>query len=132
MGVLTSNAFEAWARDESSTLEERLRFTPSTAFETFPWPTPTPKEREDISEAANILIRRRQEISLRDKIGLTELYNRMDDGAYVELIELHNKLNAAVVSSYGWPTSIAKEPLKLLLKLGELNQQKARYGGTLI
>jgi len=40
MGVLSSRAHGAWAWSRSSSLETRLRYTPSTAFETFPGPTP--------------------------------------------------------------------------------------------
>ena len=126
IGVLTSNSFEVWARAESSSLEDRLRFTPSTAFETFPWPMPTPQEKAQVATTAHNLIKLRRELSLRDEVGLTELYNRMDDGAYTELAELHKKLDRAVVSCYNWPASLAGDRRELLIRLGELNQEKGR------
>src|SRR5690606_14406358 len=82
IGILTSTAFDAWVRNESSTMKDDLRFTPSTAFETYPWPSPTPDERQAVAEAARDLINRRREISRNDQIGLTVLYNRVDEGAY--------------------------------------------------
>lgn len=36
MGLLPSRAHDAWAWAQSSTLETRLRYTPTTVFETFP------------------------------------------------------------------------------------------------
>ena len=40
MGVLLSRAHGAWAWARSSTLKGDLRYTPSTAFMTFPFPDP--------------------------------------------------------------------------------------------
>ncbi len=37
-GMVTSAVHIEWARSQSSTLEDRIRYTPSSAFETFPWP----------------------------------------------------------------------------------------------
>ncbi len=52
MGVLTSRAHGAWAWARSSTFKQDLRYTPSTAFETFPWPpTPSPDQRESVAAA---------------------------------------------------------------------------------
>ena len=39
MGILLSRAHDAWAWARSSTLETRLRYTPTTVFETFPGQT---------------------------------------------------------------------------------------------
>ncbi len=38
LGVLASAAHTAWAWERSSTLKGDLRYTPTTAFATFPWP----------------------------------------------------------------------------------------------
>lgn len=40
--ILQSRAHEVWVRLLSSTMGERVRYTPSDSFETFPFPTPTP------------------------------------------------------------------------------------------
>jgi len=52
MGVLTSRMHGEWARAQSSTLRIDVRYTPTTAFETFPWPSPTPEQREAIAALA--------------------------------------------------------------------------------
>jgi hypothetical protein len=41
-GVLQSRAHIAWAWHQASTLETRLRYTPTSVFETFPWPDTAP------------------------------------------------------------------------------------------
>lgn len=123
MGVLSSRLFESWARGESSTFETRIRFTPSTAYETFPWPAPTQDEKKAVEEASYALMKRRQEISISEQIGLTELYNRVDDGAYADLAKLHRNLDDAVVASYHWPTSIAQNIDELRSRIWQLNQQ---------
>lgn len=123
MGVLSSYLFEAWARGESSTFETRIRFTPSTAYETFPWPSPTPDQRMGITEASRALLTRRSEISVSEGIGLTELYNRMDDGAYMDLAKLHRVLDEAVVAAYDWPAEIAQNGEELKSRIWNLNQQ---------
>ena len=46
MGVLSSTIHTEWARAQSSTLRIDIRYTPTSAFETFPWPDPAPDERE--------------------------------------------------------------------------------------
>ncbi|GAA2119650.1 DNA methyltransferase [Actinomadura napierensis] len=123
MGILCSNAFDAWAWNESSTLETRLLFTPSTAFETFPWPSPAPRKREEVARTARALIALRQDLSRRDQVGLTELYNRLDDGAYSDLQIAHEQLNSAVAACYGWPSREAQDRLALLQRLGDLNRE---------
>lgn len=121
MGVLCSRAHGAWAWSRSSSLETRLRYTPSTAFETFPWPTPMKDRRAAVAAASRALLRRREEISRDNQIGLTELYNQVDDGAYTDLSKLHRTLDEAVVACYGWPKKIAQDDAQLVPELGALN-----------
>ncbi|OLL16054.1 hypothetical protein BKE56_028150 [Rhodococcus sp. M8] len=123
IGVLTSTAFDAWAWNESSTLKDDLRFTPSTAFETYPWPSPTVEDKHAVAEAARALIDRRQQLSRTEGIGLTELYNRVDDGAYSDLVTLHKNLDTAVAACYHWPRKLAQDRFEILRRLGTLNQQ---------
>lgn len=127
IGVLSSRAHGAWAWSRSSTMKADLRYTPSTAFETFPWPTPTPTQRSTIAAAAKALVDRREALSRQELIGLTELYNRVDDGAYTDLARLPCNLDEAVVAAYGWPRSIAQDDARLVIELGELNAQAAEH-----
>lgn len=57
-GVLHSRAHEVWARAQGTQVREResgFRYTPTTCFETFPLPEPTPAQVEAIGAAAKRL-----------------------------------------------------------------------------
>ena len=125
MGVLTSSAHIAWAMSESSTLRVDLRYTPTSCFETFPWPEPTPKQQDGIGRLSAALIERRQAICVERGIGLTELYNGVDEGAWSDLRKLHHDLDAAVLRAYGWPASIADDPLELKNRLAARHREIA-------
>lgn len=125
MGILSSRVHGAWARAMSSTLEDRLRYTPTSVFETFVWPEPTPAQRQRIAAASIAVIQTRQAVCLKEQIGLTVLYNRLDEGAYVHIRDAHLKLDRAVVASYGWPESVAQDDAELVRRLFALNKQVA-------
>ena len=92
-GVLHSRFHELWARGMGTQLREvesGFRYTPTTCFETFPFPRPTEEQREAISAAAAELNTLREgwlnpagvgatEISKRT---LTNLYNKAADMAH--------------------------------------------------
>jgi len=122
MGVLTSRAHGAWAWARSSTFETRLRYTPSTAFETFPWPfSPSLQQREAVSAACRDVLALRDQLAAQDGLGLTQLYNAVDEGAYVQLRKAHRRLDEAVVGVYGWPKTAAQDDSDLVRRLAELN-----------
>lgn len=123
MGVLSSTIHQEWARAQSSTLEDRFRYTPTSAFETFPWPQPA--ERELIAALSRELVDRRATISAKRQIGMTQLYNELDDGAYRELHALHASLDEALADAYRWPASAAHDPADSNRRLLELNRQIA-------
>jgi len=125
IGVLASRIHGEWARAQSSTLRVDIRYTPTSAFETFPWPQPTAAQREAIGAAARAVIARRQEICAERQIGLTRLYNEVDDGAYVDLRRLHRQLDEAVADAYDWPASVARDPAESNRRLLELNRRIA-------
>lgn len=54
-GVLHSRLHEIWALKLGTQLETRPRYTPTTCFETFPFPAPTPAQEEEIAAAAREL-----------------------------------------------------------------------------
>jgi type II restriction/modification system DNA methylase subunit YeeA len=59
-GVLHSRLHEVWALKLGTRLETRPRYTPTTCFETFPFPEPTPAQEAAIAEAARELDNLRQ------------------------------------------------------------------------
>jgi hypothetical protein len=125
MGILSSRVHSQWAWAQSSTMRVDIRYTPTSAFETFPWPTPTAEQREEIGSLAAQMIEQRQQICAERQIGLTTLYNEVDEGAYADLRKLHDGLDKAVATAYGWPASAASEPNDSNRRLLELNQKIA-------
>lgn len=121
MGVLTSSIHGAWARSESSTLRVDLRYTPTSCFETFPWPQPDEDLRGEIGAIAKRLIERRQFICVENEIGLTDLYNQEDEGAWSEISNLHRQLDEAVARAYDWEPTVAHDPLEIKASLAELH-----------
>src|SRR6185437_3647839 len=94
----------------SSTIKGDPRYTNTSCFETFPWPYPvTDDQRKRVAEARRAVITRRHEICVEANIGLTALYNAVDDGAYTDLRAMHDELSAAVAAAYGWPASISHD-----------------------
>jgi type II restriction/modification system DNA methylase subunit YeeA len=61
-GVLHSRVHEVWARSQGTQVREResgFRYTPTTCFETFPFPEPTDDQRAAVAAAAKELDRLR-------------------------------------------------------------------------
>jgi hypothetical protein len=114
-GVLQSRAPEPWARAQGTQFETRPRYTPTTCFETFPFPRPTDHQRDAIAEAASDLDRLRtgwlNPPGLSDadlaKRTLTNLYNARPTW----LAQAHERLDAAVLAAYGWPADIDRDDL---------------------
>ena len=124
MGILLSKAHNAWAWAHSSTFKGDLRYTPTSVFMTFPWPYPVSDEqREVIADASRALYARRSELCIEHDMGLTKLYNLMDDGAFQDLAALHRRLDEAVVAAHGWPKSIAQDADALVTRLTERNRE---------
>ena len=106
-GVLHSHFHELWALAMGTQLESRPRYTPTTCFETFPFPDPTEEKREAIGEAARELNQWRENWlnppglpdSELKKRTLTNLYNVRPTW----LENAHKTLDAAVAAAYGWP-----------------------------
>lgn len=122
IGILTSSVHVRWATAQGGTFEDRPHYTHTSAFETFPWPGPNAAQRRGIGRIADRLIDSRRAICLDRQIGLTELYNEVDAGAYADLKELHDNLDRAVASAYGWPSSAAADSAESNRRLLELNQ----------
>ena len=102
--VLSSSLHQLWAITYGSTLETRVRYTPSDVFETFPRPESTAL----LEQVGRSLDEERREIMLRRELGLTKLYNLVNDptvrldGDVTRLREIHLGLDRAVMAAYGW------------------------------
>ena len=109
-GILQSRVHELWARGTGTQLREvesGFRYTPTTCFETFPFPDPTPEQRDRVGEAARRLVEFRDGwlnppgLAPADlaKHTLTNLYNQRPTW----LANAHADLDAAAFAAYGWP-----------------------------
>ena len=114
-GVLHSRFHEVWSLAMGTQLETRPRYTPTTCFETFPFPHPTGEQREAIANAAAELNRLRE----GDSRTLTNLYNQRPTW----LDNAHRALDAAVSEAYGWPADLADA--EILERLLALNLKRA-------
>ena len=104
--ALQSRVHEIWARFFGSSLEDRLRYTPSDCVESFPFPDEW--ERHPALEAAGAAYHdHRTAIMLENEQGMTTTYNQFHDpyensSPIVELRQLHSALDRAVLDAYGW------------------------------
>ncbi|MFJ3720762.1 Eco57I restriction-modification methylase domain-containing protein [Streptomyces sp. NPDC090057] len=104
LALLTSTwHFNWWTVKGESTLETRLRYTPSDGFDTFPQPELTPRIRaagEDLDT-----YRRHIQLARTPQLGLTDLYNEVHNRANHDtdiqrLREIHVEIDEAVAESY--------------------------------
>ncbi|WP_435198251.1 Eco57I restriction-modification methylase domain-containing protein [Janibacter sp. GS2] len=104
--VLSSSVHQLWAINRGSGMRNDPRYTPSDVFETFPRPSTT----DELDRHGRVLDEERREIMLRRKLGLTVLYNLVNDAKLETGIdpdvdrmrEIHVDLDDAVMAAYGW------------------------------
>ncbi len=135
-GVLQSTLHRVWASAMGTQLRESSsgrRYTPTTTFETFPFPQPTETQKREIAEAAAELNRLREgwlnpdmstgmlsEKDLKART-LTNLYNQRPTW----LVNAHRALDAAVFAAYGWPESPEElSDAEILARLLKLNLER--------
>jgi len=119
--LLQSSVHEVWMWRQASSLESRNRYTPTTCFDTFPFPPEDYRQMtsgewrlEDLPapfrEAASIgeeYHEYRRQIMLERQIGLTKTYNLFHDPNCTDpdiqrLRELHTEMDRAILACYGW------------------------------
>jgi type II restriction/modification system DNA methylase subunit YeeA len=139
-GVLHSRAHEVWARAQGTQLREvesGFRYTPTSTFETFPFPWPPGKEAKNsplvkaIADAARELVEQRDRWLNPPNAGpevlakrtLTNLYNDLTAGKCAWLENAHRKLDEAVFAAYGWPVALTDQ--EILERLLALNRARA-------
>ena len=131
LGVLTSNVHRTWVKAQSSTLEDRTRYTPSTCFETFPFPqTPTQKQIDAIRKTAVDLHEYRSVQMEKKQWGITKLYNEYFNEPASQLAKLHKMLDDLVLKAYGF--SKTDDLLEKLLALNLEVAEKEKNGESAI
>jgi hypothetical protein len=127
LGILTSKVHRLWVKAQSSTLEDRTRYTNTTCFETFPFPQLEPNSTtkakqaiEKIRAAMQELHQYRSQQMESKQWGITKLYNEYFHEPASQLYKLHAKLDKLVMQAYSF-----SEDDDILSKLLELNMQLA-------
>ena len=121
LGVLQSKFHTDWYKFQCSTLKKDSRYTNTFVFETFPFPTQISPSVGKIMEQIETY---RKQVCRKQKVGLTEVYNEMNEGAHEMLKKLHSKLNDAVATSYGFPSSQVESYAGVINFLVKLNQTR--------
>ena len=126
-GVLQSRIHQIWASAMGTQLESRPRYTPTTCFETFPFPEADDGQRAAVAGAAARLNELRTgwlnppgvaEPQLKTRT-LTGLYNARPSW----LNNAHTALDAAVSAAYGWPPNL--DNASILERLLSLNLERS-------
>ena len=104
--VLSSSLHQIWAITYGSGMRSDPRYTPSDVFETFP----RPSLNDALVELGRTFDAARRAIMLRRGLGLTKLYNLVNDPEVTahadsdvgRMRALHVELDSAVLDAYGW------------------------------
>lgn len=139
--MLSSHVHVIWTLTQGGTLEDRPRYTKSTCFDPFPFPSPSDLLKAKIRTVAEELDAfRKQRQKEHPDLTLTQMYNVLeklkanealtpaeevikDKGLILILEELHEKLDALVFEAYGWPQTLTDE--EILERLVALNHERA-------
>lgn len=101
---LSSSMNEIWARKNSSSLETRLNYSPSDAFETLPLPDFGDLRLAELGRRYEMV---RSQFCAARRIGLTGVYNSLHspsdrDPSITELRRLHREIDGAIARAYNW------------------------------
>lgn len=85
-----------------------LRYTSSSVFETYPFPMCSKEQQEKLQFVCNSLYELRNNLMLKNKIGLTKLYNYFHSNkedlpiGIVQMRALQIKLDNLILQCYKW------------------------------
>ena len=141
LGALIGWPHDAWARAHSSSLQTGLRYLPSRAFVTFPFPPPT----DEVAAATRALLAARAGALGALGVGLTTLRDRVEspgelDPRVLHLRACHDALDRAALAAHGWhdltpparggapPAERERFELAVVERLADENERRARRG----
>lgn len=121
--VMQSRVHELWARFFASSMKDDLRYTPTDCFETFPFPEDF-STNSILNDMGKAYYEFRSELMVSLRLGLTSLYNAFHDPDVssediVRLRSLHDDMDKAVLSSYGWTDLVRLANCEYLLDFEE-------------
>ena len=97
-GILTSNVHMAWMRAVAGRLKSDYSYSNTVVYNNFPWPDPSPEQKEKIEKTAQGILDAR---ALYPDSSLADLYDPLTMPP--ELRKAHQKNDAAVMQAYGMP-----------------------------
>lgn len=106
--VLQSRVHATWVALNATHMGEGLRYSASECFASFPFPDPDPTATlPELETLGRSLYEYRSDVLARTQDGLTSLYNDLKDsaiadGAVANLRAMHEQLDHAVLTTYGW------------------------------
>lgn len=101
-GVLSSSLHRTWFDERCSRLETRPRYTPTTVWDTFPWPAnPGTEQVARVASIVSDLLSLREEYVARGST-LGEQYDSLRLPGRSALRDLHDQLDEAVLDAYGF------------------------------
>ena len=118
-GVLTSKVHMAWIRAVAGRLKSDYSYSNTVVYNTFPWPTPTDKQKAKIEQTAQAILDAR---ALYPEASLADLYDPLT--MPIELRKAHEANDKAVMAAYGFKSSMSEsqvvaELMKMYQKLVE-------------
>ena len=122
LGILTSNIHRTWVKAQGSTLEDRIRYTHNTCFETFPFP-----QNISVSLAELIRLKAKELIAYRteqmtiNNCGITHLYNAFFHESTSRLYKLHKEIDELTMQAYNFnkTNNVLENLLEINLNLAE-------------
>ncbi|MBW4477120.1 MAG: N-6 DNA methylase [Tolypothrix brevis GSE-NOS-MK-07-07A] len=130
-GIVSSIVHRIWMNAQKSTLGETTAYTPTSCFETFPFPqTPDAKLVNQIRTKAGELHQYRTQQMEAKQWGITTLYNKFFNEPTSQLYKLHEQLDKLVMQAYGFNPNddILEKLVELNLELAE----KEKRGETIV
>ena len=97
-GILISNVHMSWMRTVAGRLETRYQYSGKIVYNNFPWPDPTPAQKEKIEQTAQAILDAR---ALYPDSSLADLYDPLTMPP--ELLKAHQANDRAVMQAYGMP-----------------------------
>ncbi len=97
-GVMTSNVHMAWMRAVCGRLKSDYSYSNTIVYNNFPWPDPTPAQKEKIEQTAQAILDAR---ALYPDSSLADLYDPLTMPP--ELLKAHQANDRAVMQAYGMP-----------------------------
>lgn len=104
-GILTSSTHMAWMRTVAGRLEMRYRYSKDIVYNNFPWPNPTPTQKEKIEQTAQAILDARERYP---DASLADLYDELTMPS--DLRKAHQANDKAVWEAYGKPWPLDDEP----------------------